>query len=135
MKSTEEMIEVMKSYNEGKEIECKYKTDKDWNICATPSWDWFTYDYRVKEEPQYRPYENTNEMIEDFCQRAKLETTSMLMPVIWIKEKDSNTKRMVLSFVGDCVYTHFGNEFDNWTLNELFDRFTYLDGSLVGKEE
>lgn len=134
MKSTEKMIAVMKSYNEGKEIECKYKKCKDWNKCPTPSWDWDSYDYRVKEESGTRPYESTNEMIEDFCQRAKLETTSILKPAIWLKEKNSNTKRLIVSFVGDCVYTHFGNDFDNWTLNELFDRFTYLDGSLVGKE-
>ena len=76
----------------------------------------------------------TEEMIEDFCKRARLEPTPMSIPAIWLKEKNSTTKRLVISFAGDCVYSQFSSEFDNWTLNELFDRFTYLDGSPVGKE-
>lgn len=133
MKIIEEMISVMQAYKEGKQIEVRCKTLNDWKIDPKPSWNWHNNDYRVKEEPKCRPYESSDEMIEDFCKRAGLEPTSMLMPVIWLKEKNSTTKRMIMSFVGDYVYTPFGNDFDNWSFNELFNKFTYLDGSPVGK--
>lgn len=93
------------------------------------AWE-FIYPY----EARYRPYESTDEMIEDFCKRTRFEPTSMLMPVIWLKEKKSNTKRLILGFVGNAVSTNYGTDIDTWSLNELFDRFTYMDGSPVGKE-
>lgn len=135
MKSTEEMITIMQAYTEGKQIEGKYKELNEWKTDSNPTWNWYNNDYRVKEEPKCRPYESSDEMIEDFCKRAGLEPTSILMPAIWLVDKYSKAKRMIISFVGDYVYTHFENRFDKWTLSELFDLLTYLDGSPVGKEE
>lgn len=133
MKTTEEMIAVMKAYNERNKIECKHRMG-EWENCPFPQWNWLDFDYRVKEEPKYRPYESADEMIEDFCKRAGLETTSMSMPSIWLREKGSTTKRLVIGLVGDYVYLQFSSEIDNWSLSELFTEYTYLDGSPVGKE-
>lgn len=47
----ERMIEVMKSYKEGKIIQIQPIMDYDnepWVDCEEPNWDWSNYDYRVK---------------------------------------------------------------------------------------
>lgn len=48
-KSTAEMIEVMKAYEEGRKIECHHEMwDKGvYTPAKYPSWDWNTMDYRV----------------------------------------------------------------------------------------
>lgn len=63
-KTTKEMIEVMKSYEEGKKIECKNKYKEIISTFVKPdelSWDWLDYDYHVKEESKYRPYTDIEE--------------------------------------------------------------------------
>ena len=51
MKTLEEKIKVMQAYKEGKHVEFKC-LNEDWVGAPTPCWDWYTYDYRIKEEPK-----------------------------------------------------------------------------------
>lgn len=48
--STDEKIEVMKAYTEGKTIQCKGNGRDAWFVC-NPAWDWANYEYRVMPEP------------------------------------------------------------------------------------
>lgn len=50
---TADMIKIMQHYVDGGEIEFKEKSDDDttWRL-SCPSWDWETYEYRIKEEKQ-----------------------------------------------------------------------------------
>jgi hypothetical protein len=52
--TTREMIEVMEAYENGAEIECKYKYIKNynWEIVEHPAWNWTEAIYRVKQEPK-----------------------------------------------------------------------------------
>ena len=53
---TIELIRIMQAYVDGKTIECRYKRSVDvWSSCD-PNWVFPTTDYRVKPEPQYRPW-------------------------------------------------------------------------------
>lgn len=48
--TTEEKMEVMKAFIEGKPIQCKrVDYNDDWYDC-NPAWDWPTFEYRVKPE-------------------------------------------------------------------------------------
>lgn len=51
--STDEMIEVMNAYTEGKKIECRFKDieNDEWTEITFPRWNWDVYDYRIKLEP------------------------------------------------------------------------------------
>ena len=55
MKTTKEMIEVMKAYDEGKKIEYKYLDTEKWFVTGNPSWSWSVFDYRIKPEQTTRP--------------------------------------------------------------------------------
>ena len=137
MKTTKEKIEVMKAYEEGKTIEHKNKDGDKWFEVSTPSWNWRDYDYRVKEEPKYRPYKDTEEMINDFCERFGVKRTNFGEPFIWVKSKDVGIliirKCLITEFYLKAVILGSNNEVSH--LSELFDDYTYLDGSLCGKLE
>jgi hypothetical protein len=51
MKSTSEMIAVMKAFEEGKKIECFNKrVTGSWVLSERPIWDWGFCDYRIAED-------------------------------------------------------------------------------------
>jgi hypothetical protein len=52
MKTTEEKIEVMRAFEDGKPIECQHRLIPEWRPDETPTWDWENYEYRVKSEPK-----------------------------------------------------------------------------------
>ena len=49
-----EMIKVMQHFDNGGEVEYIVKEDvyPSWIKCVNPLWDWFEYDYRIKEQKQ-----------------------------------------------------------------------------------
>lgn len=52
-KLAEDRAKVMIAFSEGKAIQCQpvYEDWRDWHDCNDPSWDWTTYDYRIKPVP------------------------------------------------------------------------------------
>lgn len=135
--TTEEKIEVMKAYIEGKPVQCKALK---YDICiwmddTNPSWDWNNYLYRVKSELTYRQYENTKEMLEDINER-RVAIQHPVFPGVWLKNKEYD---IVVAIAGldnldsDKPEILLG---ENWTtLTTAFNNFTYLDGSPFGMKE
>lgn len=84
---------------------------------------------KVKKEPKYRPYKDTDEMIADWKERFKRNWSETSMPLIWIWDKDKVEKMLVTGFRRQEVNTvdaiiH---------MTSLFECYTYLDGSPCGK--
>ena len=48
-----EMIKVMQHFDDGGEIEFKKidEDDTEW-LSADPTWNWYSFDYRIKEEKE-----------------------------------------------------------------------------------
>lgn len=69
MKTTEEMISVMRAYADGKTIQFKPNMANewlDWTVDVDPLWEWTEIDYRVKPEAPKKkvvPYENAEEFL------------------------------------------------------------------------
>ena len=97
----------------------------------------FFYLVEEPEEEKYRPYKNTDEMIEDFKERAKKHYNAnffkcpMFHTSIWVKDKKSNSKYLISVFGKTDVYL---SSIDEYSLELLFEDFTYLDGSPCGKK-
>jgi hypothetical protein len=53
MKTTKEKIAVMQAFEDGEKIEIREREceDDEWMETPEPCWNWFAYDYRVKQEP------------------------------------------------------------------------------------
>lgn len=83
------------------------------------------------KDKKYRPYKSVNEFLQDFQERFGIKyNPSWSMPTIWLWDKELDRKCLVRDFESDKVMC--GST--SWTMEELFDRWTYLDGSLVGME-
>ena len=95
-------------------------------------------------EKHYRPFNDCSELIE--CYQRKYKSTvgcdiyfpSLYKPCIWVKSKMYGTDNLITAFDvdnesigGSCVFIQ-----DIWIdMKELFDNFTFLDGSPCGNEE
>ena len=51
-KATAEMIDVMRAYVKGEQIEVKPYHEKIWASVVVPSWNWELYEFRVKPKPR-----------------------------------------------------------------------------------
>ena len=99
---------------------------------------------RIKKEKQFRPFNNCDELIEVFREKCEAEVNcSTFFPklykaCVWVKSKEYGTENLIIAFDNDnesiggsCVFIQ-----DIWVdMKELFDNFTFLDGSPCGLEE
>lgn len=96
------------------------------------SWHLF-YLVEKPKENTYRPYANTKELLEDYKERvrmygAELSDCPMIHPAIWVKDKNN----IPYSFIIHSAYRGAVGTVTR-TIEELFEEFTYLDGSPCGK--
>lgn len=99
--------------------------------------------YLIKEpeENKFRPYSNPDEMIEDFKKRYNSyggwsgKENPMYSPLIWIKSKDTGFRSLVTDYGDD------DNKICIWVgtlpimFKELYENYTYLDGTPCGIKE
>lgn len=86
---------------------------------------------------EYRPFENCGELIEHWrkiwrkARRFYEEydyNLSIEMPSIWVINKDTNIREMIIGYVGVGVLLPRAN----LTLQELLDSYTFIDNSPCG---
>lgn len=74
-----EQIAIMKAYEDGKTIEGKRYEEIEWKsleYVENYPFDFFCFEYRIKPDPKYRPYESVDEAFNEakkhgFCVREK----------------------------------------------------------------
>ena len=50
---TKSKIEIMNAFTQGKDIECRpHKTDNRWSEASSPTWDFNSFEYRIKPNPR-----------------------------------------------------------------------------------
>ena len=57
---TRKAVKVMEAYANGKAIQY-LNDDNEWIDTPKPFFDWHNYVYRIKPEPQYRPFKSQEE--------------------------------------------------------------------------
>lgn len=85
-----EQIAIMKAYADGKTIEKKGQDDTEWKsieYIEDYPFDFFSEQYRIKQEPKYRPFESVEEAFEEAKKHG-----------FWVKEKNIKYLRVVTSF-------------------------------------
>lgn len=124
--------EVKKAFNEGKKVQVKrIDSFADWVDCiVSPEWC-YDCEYRVKPGKRYRPYNNSDEMIADFIARFKVNCPPYAEPLIWVKGKYAHPHFLIFAFYETFIKF---NDDKPFMFKELFDDYTYLDGSPVGME-
>lgn len=92
----------------------------------------------IKKEKQYRPFKDCDELIEYWYDFTGVINCSpkLFMPGIWVKSKEYGVELKITGFDNKagsvpCVFVE-----DMWKdMNDLFNDFTFLDGSPCGLEE
>ena len=115
---TADYIKVMQAYVEGKQIQ--YKDDEVWIDIDDPDWDWHNWEYRIKPEPNYRPFRDSEECWQEMQKHQ---------PFGWIKDKEDGHYSMV-AMVDDAVIRISGNK--DWFIDEIMNNYTFADGEPFG---
>jgi hypothetical protein len=107
-------VEIGKAILEGKEVESSYKNKEDFSRIINPSFDFRSYDYRVKEEPIYVPF--TFEDAKDLIGKAVIKKGVTLVKQIIVVNSNE-----------------VGFDANNVSFENLLDLYTFIDGSPCGK--
>ena len=88
--------------------------------------------YLVKKI-EYRPFKSTKELVEVFEKIANIlpYDYKFFMPFIWIKNKGTGDKELILTFGKHEYYT----ENSSGDMKALLDYYTFLDGTPCGVKE
>ena len=119
---TADCIKVMQAYVEGKQIQ--YKDDEVWIDIDDPDWDWHNWEYRIKPEPNYRPFRDSEECWQEMQKHR---------PFGWIKNKNNGHYAMITKVNADFDKKHIAISGINiWTLSETMCDYTFADGEPFG---
>lgn len=106
-------IEIEQAFVDGAEIEVYNENKSNWQKSDFPSFDWINFNYRITHIPKYVPF--TFEDREIF--RGK-----------WItNEKEGE---FLITYIG---LEHVGTDSNGYTYQELFENWTFIDGTPCGK--
>lgn len=145
-----ECIAIMQAYVDGKTIQEEVRDEEEgrykWVDCVSPIFDWLHGKYRIKplapiwaKKPSstYRPFKNSEELIVKYCVRFRVDKRACEVPNIWVKVKNSGDVTLIHSFTADtgedATVLIAGEGYAD--MKELFNRYTFLDGSPCGVEE
>ncbi|MCQ2086504.1 MAG: hypothetical protein MJZ37_00310 [Bacilli bacterium] len=138
MSTTKEKITVMTAYEEGKKIECKSRDCNwaEWILPQEPAWNWAECDYRIKEEPKYRPYKDIDELFNDWAEKTHSIPANMeqlVRPLIWVESKVTGIERLITTYDRHAELVKIAKRCIS--LEYLFNNYTFLDESPCGKKE
>ncbi len=132
------LYEVKREFYNGGIIEfkCHDNTWVDFSISHVGEDYKFDYDieYRIKPDKIFVPFASIDELIQFWeikVPSSKNRDAGLCYPIIWVKSKNDNSIFQITGFKFDQEITINGV---NFSLKELFGEFTFLDGSIIGKE-
>lgn len=120
----QERIDLMQAYVDGKQIQYFNRLEGKWEDTTDPRWSQGS-SYRVKPEPNYRPFKNTEECWQEMKKHQ---------PFGWIKDKEDGHYSMVTmvdAFYDDKNYIKISGD-HNWSFAETMNVFTFADGTPFG---
>ena len=111
--NAKKLLPIIKAYSEGKEIEF-LNLGKKWKLLTDPDFDGEPFQYRIKSEPKYRPFESVEECWEEMKKHY---------PFGWYKYNNNYS-----------LVTHLDDDTD---FKYRFKNYLFADGTPFGikKEE
>lgn len=91
-----------------------------------------------KAEKKYRPFKDVDELIKVWCGKSPIPhkpMPSLTMPLIWVRNKEYNQECLITGFHPSYQQFVFINKDVGVMMQELFDKWEFLDGSPCGVEE
>ena len=127
------LLPIIKAFSEGKTIQWRYITGETslWWDDYNPTFEVETFDYRIKPEPKYRPFKNTEECWNEMQKHQ---------PFGWLKDKNKDSVLMNIQAlfdemltITDGVYFRGINLINGWHgFEEAVKEYTFADGTPFG---
>lgn len=119
--------EVMMAYAEGKDIEFKAYGDEQWKTFRHGKdrflcFNFDKFEYRIKEEPTYRPFKNAKEC---WTEMHKHSDFGWIVNGIYYQGIDSVTNNSI----------YIGTLNESCTYKKALNEFTFVDGTPFGIKE
>lgn len=119
-KQAKEMLPILVAFAEGKTIQsrCVKGDESLFYDDEDPSFD-DDFEYRIKPEPKYRPFKNSEECWEEMQKHQ---------PFGWLKSKEKG----YYSYITMLDNRFRLNGYDGWRFDDAIDKFTFVDGTPFG---
>ena len=115
------ILPVMQAFVEGKTIQ-RYDDKKDdwYDISPNANID-FCYDYRIKPEPNYRPFKNAEECWQEMRKHQ---------PFGWLKDKNDGHLTLITVVDNDNMMALNGRV--GWDFLSMMNNYVFADGTPFG---
>lgn len=123
-KEAAELLPIIKAFSEGKVIQIK-QTSGEWIRFSNISFDGNPKFYRIKPEPKYRPFANTEECWTEMQKHQ---------PFGWLNDKRDRSHSLI-TYIKTNEEGVFINGIGNYFFNEIMEKFTFADGTPFGVKE
>lgn len=135
--NAKDFLPLVQALSEGKTIQHYWECRHTWEDCDNLYFDDNVNNYRIKPEEEYVPFETVDELIECWADKRKIPLLGvdgkawnpLVMPLIWVKGKGTRAKHLITEYW--CASVCIGDNLRD--LKELYDCYTFLDGSPIGK--
>ena len=119
-----ELLPIIQAFSEGRTVEMVLRGTKEWCADFHPTWA-DGCDYRIKQEPKYRPFKDADECWEEMQKHQ---------PFGWIIGKSNHIRRIIEST--GSMFTCNGNNVltgSAWkSFAYMFEQYTFADGTPFG---
>lgn len=116
-----ELLPIIQAYSEGKTIEYLATKDK-WVELEDPRFNYNAGLYRIKPEPTYRPFKDTDECWEEMKKHE---------PIGWLEHKSGDYK----AFINSVNFADVNINNYYYTYEYAFNYFTFIDRTPFGIRE
>lgn len=121
------LLPIIQAFAEGKEIEMFF--GNEWVKTTNPGFTFSSENYRIKPEPEYRPFKTKEE-----CWNEMLKH----QPFGWVLSKVTGSYGSIGSIIqrnNNIEITFSTNEGESFSPERLFNTHTFADGTPFGIKE
>lgn len=127
-------IDTMAAWQNGSKVEVKNYTD-NWFPTEQPEWK-VEFEYRVKPEDKYVPFDNLQELITKWegMNPGCTNRPKCAMPMIWVKSNRNHCTYLITGYDEEDAKPVFID--DVWiSLKDLFSYYRFINDSIIGKKD
>lgn len=114
-----QLLPIIKAFAEGKGVETK--TGSGWISIENMSFAGNPDSYRIKPEPEYRPFEDTEECWQEMQKHQ---------PFGWVRAKEDKSLSLITLMISERDI--FINGIGGSDMYDLMEKYTFADGAVFG---
>ena len=124
-----ELLPIIQAWAEGKNIQ--FISDGEWHDINQADFTCYHYKYRIKPEPNYRPFKTQEECLQEMLKHQ---------PFGWLKSKMNGRFSCIGEVYGsdefETVYIALStSESLSRSSDSMFEQYTFYDGTTFGIKE